>query len=115
MLFETHGGHSPSSACEVLDENDFQVVGENGKFDESELARLNKVYWPFLEQKCKLCRDQSNFEQSQRDSGESPATKKESPLSCSECDNKQNLWICLICAYVGCGRYFKRHAVDHFD
>lgn len=38
---------------------------------------------------------------------------------CEKC-NKQNevsqtLWVCLICAHVGCGRYGARHAVSHFE
>lgn len=26
----------------------------------------------------------------------------------------QDLWICLICGHVGCGRYREGHAVDHW-
>lgn len=26
----------------------------------------------------------------------------------------ENLWICLLCAHVGCGRYTKEHAKQHF-
>lgn len=36
-------------------------------------------------------------------------------LQCQECDNQQNLWICMICGYIGCGRYFSRHAVTHYE
>lgn len=29
---------------------------------------------------------------------------------CVECQSSENLWICLICGYVGCGRYVEGHA-----
>lgn len=34
--------------------------------------------------------------------------------TCSTCDSKEDLWICLICGHVGCGRYLGGHANDHF-
>ena len=34
-------------------------------------------------------------------------------MRCEECKNVENLWICLCCAYVGCGRYNLKHAVEH--
>ncbi|PHH84343.1 hypothetical protein CDD83_2099 [Cordyceps sp. RAO-2017] len=39
-----------------------------------------------------------------------------SPVSnmCSVCDCTDDLWICLICGYVGCGRYKGGHAKDHW-
>lgn len=33
---------------------------------------------------------------------------------CSICDCADDLWICLICGYVGCGRYKGGHAKDHW-
>ena len=30
------------------------------------------------------------------------------------CGHKQDLWICLICGHVGCGRYRAGHAADHW-
>lgn len=33
---------------------------------------------------------------------------------CSVCDCTSDLWICLICGYVGCGRYKGGHAKDHW-
>lgn len=33
---------------------------------------------------------------------------------CSICDSAEDLWICLICGYVGCGRYKGGHAKDHW-
>ncbi|KAH3675901.1 hypothetical protein WICPIJ_009218 [Wickerhamomyces pijperi] len=34
---------------------------------------------------------------------------------CSKCDNTMNLWICLICGNVGCGRYDSKHAIEHYE
>ena len=33
---------------------------------------------------------------------------------CSECSSAEDLWICLICGYVGCGRYVGGHSHAHF-
>lgn len=33
---------------------------------------------------------------------------------CSVCDCTDDLWICLLCGYVGCGRYKGGHAKDHW-
>jgi uncharacterized UBP type Zn finger protein len=36
------------------------------------------------------------------------------PTSCGSCDEKKELWSCLSCGVVGCGRYSKeRHASEH--
>lgn len=34
---------------------------------------------------------------------------------CFECGVQENLWICLICGHIGCGRYVSRHAHKHFE
>jgi len=39
---------------------------------------------------------------------QSPEIAAES--SCSDCTSNESLWICLICGYVGCGRYVGGHA-----
>jgi hypothetical protein len=36
------------------------------------------------------------------------------PLVCSTCRIPENLWICLLCGHVGCGRYTKEHAQQHY-
>lgn len=33
---------------------------------------------------------------------------------CFECQGSEDLWICLICGYVGCGRYVGGHSHAHF-
>lgn len=38
------------------------------------------------------------------------------PLNeCSVCHSDVDLWICLICGYVGCGRYNGAHAFQHYE
>ncbi|XP_031570682.1 BRCA1-associated protein-like isoform X2 [Actinia tenebrosa] len=34
---------------------------------------------------------------------------------CLTCDSTENLWICLICGHVGCGRYAGCHAYRHYE
>ncbi|XP_078150564.1 zinc finger (ubiquitin-hydrolase) domain-containing protein [Carex rostrata] len=34
--------------------------------------------------------------------------------TCSICETNENLWICLICGFVGCGRYKEGHAFKHW-
>lgn len=36
------------------------------------------------------------------------------PAECSICHSEENLWACLICGNVGCGRYDNAHAFDHW-
>jgi BRCA1-associated protein len=31
------------------------------------------------------------------------------------CGATENLWLCLVCGTVGCGRYAGAHAVRHFE
>jgi len=33
---------------------------------------------------------------------------------CMDCQSSSDLWICLVCGYVGCGRYAGGHAHQHF-
>ncbi|KAL3532308.1 hypothetical protein ACH5RR_005829 [Cinchona calisaya] len=54
--------------------------------------------WTYLScQVCRLCQQQD-----------------EKP-TCAVCGTLKNLWICLICGFVGCGRYEKGHAIKHWN
>jgi BRCA1-associated protein len=44
-----------------------------------------------------------------------PAAQTDTENACSVCSSDQNLWICLICGNVGCGRYDSAHAFAHFE
>ncbi|KAI1304861.1 hypothetical protein EDD11_005063 [Mortierella claussenii] len=33
---------------------------------------------------------------------------------CAICRTSENLWICLICGHIGCGRYQEKHAYHHY-
>lgn len=33
---------------------------------------------------------------------------------CFTCGSQENLWICLICGHIGCGRYVQAHAYNHY-
>ncbi|KAF9942786.1 hypothetical protein BGZ67_010418 [Mortierella alpina] len=33
---------------------------------------------------------------------------------CALCGTTENLWICLICGHIGCGRYQEKHAYHHY-
>ncbi|KAF7148156.1 hypothetical protein RHSIM_Rhsim03G0250100 [Rhododendron simsii] len=34
---------------------------------------------------------------------------------CIDCGTLKNLWVCVICGFVGCGRYQEKHAVRHWE
>jgi BRCA1-associated protein len=36
-------------------------------------------------------------------------------LTCSYCGMQETLWVCLTCAFVGCGRYSNKHAAQHYQ
>ncbi|CAE7507665.1 unnamed protein product [Symbiodinium sp. CCMP2592] len=44
-----------------------------------------------------------------------PATDRPAKrgLSCTCCPKEEDLWVCLICGHLGCGRYQDAHAKDH--
>ncbi|CAN6681231.1 unnamed protein product [Malus baccata var. baccata] len=53
--------------------------------------------WTYLScQVCRLCQQQDE------------------KLACSVCGISVNPWICIICGFVGCGRYTEGHAVKHW-
>ncbi|KAI8323273.1 BRAP2-domain-containing protein [Martensiomyces pterosporus] len=45
----------------------------------------------------------------------SSAQQGEAGNCCSVCREANDLWICLICGTIGCGRYVNGHAKDHFN
>lgn len=65
---------------------------------------------------CPVCR----FTNAAQGGGHDPSNPYTQPFGssasnlCSVCDCADDLWICLICGYVGCGRYKGAHAKDHW-
>ncbi|KAF4974048.1 hypothetical protein FZEAL_9002 [Fusarium zealandicum] len=65
---------------------------------------------------CPVCR----FTNASPGTGSDPSNPYTQPFGsgasnlCSVCDCADDLWICLICGYVGCGRYKGGHAKDHW-
>ncbi|USP81450.1 hypothetical protein yc1106_08724 [Curvularia clavata] len=60
---------------------------------------------------CPVCRYTQNdaFTLHHGADGDSPDNE------CSVCGSTQNLWICLICGNIGCGRYDSAHAFAHYE
>ncbi|KAJ5758420.1 hypothetical protein N7520_005576 [Penicillium odoratum] len=59
---------------------------------------------------CPVCRyTQDDFRR-----GANVGDSDEEPAKCSVCHSEENLWACLICGQVGCGRYDGAHAFDHW-
>lgn len=60
---------------------------------------------------CPVCRYTQNdaFTSNRGADGEAPDNE------CSVCGSTQNLWICLICGNIGCGRYDSAHAFAHYE
>ena len=54
---------------------------------------------------CPVCRYSQNKQQD----------PDESLNECVVCGTSENLWICLICGNIGCGRYQSAHAASHFE
>lgn len=57
---------------------------------------------------CPVCRYTQTDAFALRD-GDSPDNE------CSVCGSTSNLWICLICGNIGCGRYDSAHAFAHYE
>ncbi|KAJ5090245.1 hypothetical protein N7532_008929 [Penicillium argentinense] len=59
---------------------------------------------------CPVCRyTQDDFRK-----GTLSLDASDDPAECSTCHNDLNLWACLICGNVGCGRYDGAHAFEHW-
>ncbi|KAF2830607.1 zf-UBP-domain-containing protein [Ophiobolus disseminans] len=60
---------------------------------------------------CPVCRYTQNdaFTSHRASDGDTPDNE------CSVCGSTQNLWVCLICGNIGCGRYDSAHAFAHYD
>ena len=60
---------------------------------------------------CPVCRYSSTKDSVQPSTTDSQSTFNQ----CIDCGSTENLWICLICGNIGCGRYFQAHARNHYE
>ncbi|TPX38042.1 hypothetical protein SmJEL517_g00049 [Synchytrium microbalum] len=58
---------------------------------------------------CPVCR----YSQQPKGPGLLPSEDEEQN-ECAQCGATEDLWICLICGHIGCGRYRRAHAREHF-
>jgi len=59
---------------------------------------------------CPVCRyTQDDFRRTSQS-----LSLEDEPAECHVCHSDINLWVCLICGTVGCGRYDGAHAYEHF-
>ncbi|KDQ61571.1 hypothetical protein JAAARDRAFT_54924 [Jaapia argillacea MUCL 33604] len=70
--------------------------------------------------RCPVCRYSqtmlsSHPASSNRSSRPIPFTNSSSLSTCADCSSTSNLWICLICGNIGCGRYGRAHAHAHYE
>lgn len=65
---------------------------------------------------CPVCRYSGKKKEAHGESSGSSSGGADSSTSvCATCRTSENLWICLICGNIGCGRYAEGHAHSHFD
>lgn len=67
--------------------------------------------WPYPSN-CSACRVIRQYwwrDESHRGSG-----GEEQDLFCFSCSLRETLWVCLTCAFVGCGRYSNKHMEQHY-
>ncbi|KAF2103819.1 zf-UBP-domain-containing protein [Rhizodiscina lignyota] len=60
---------------------------------------------------CPVCR----YTQNDTLLGRLASGEDEEDVGCSVCGSAANLWVCLICGNVGCGRYDSAHAFAHYE
>ncbi|KAF7294492.1 hypothetical protein MKEN_01441800 [Mycena kentingensis (nom. inval.)] len=69
--------------------------------------------------RCPVCRYSQNLMSSHPASSSRPIpfSNPSAPVhsACSSCSSTTNLWICLICGSIGCGRYGRAHAQAHYQ
>ncbi|KAL9937038.1 hypothetical protein V8E36_004273 [Tilletia maclaganii] len=65
----------------------------------------------WTDSRCPVCR----YSQTRQQAGTLGAIAASAQSRCTICVTSSDLWVCLICASVGCGRYKAGHAQQHFQ
>ncbi|GAA6035665.1 hypothetical protein JCM8097_004959 [Rhodosporidiobolus ruineniae] len=64
--------------------------------------------------RCPVCRSTNRARRNTLTSSSTAAGQAAADSKCAVCQSPSNLWICVICGNVGCGRYQGGHAHSHF-
>ncbi|CAD6888239.1 unnamed protein product [Tilletia controversa] len=64
----------------------------------------------WIDSRCPVCR----YSQTRQRNGAAGSSLNSAQSRCTICTTATDLWVCLICASVGCGRYKAGHAQQHF-
>lgn len=93
------------------------------KWGDSRLVSVRSYFVPILDvfPRCPVCRYSQTLLTSHPSAANSSRAipfAGSSPPSlsyCNDCSSITNLWICLICGNIGCGRYGRAHAHGHYQ
>lgn len=85
------------------------IAGTHGKYVHRQHTKPRR---------CPVCRYSQTLLSSHPPTGTAsrsiPFSRSPPDARCVECDSSTNLWICLICGHIGCGRYGRAHAYGHY-
>jgi len=105
----------PSISCIVC-----TIVGDGNAHTEHPMSTDEPSSPPTKPSKAPSAASQVRIQASQARSTSREVEKKEKvKVTCQMCGtgaaDGDTLWVCLICAFVGCGRYQNTHMVNHFE
>ncbi|KAA1092746.1 hypothetical protein PGT21_012799 [Puccinia graminis f. sp. tritici] len=100
----THSAHELPTCPVCLERMDVSVTGLMTKTCSHTFHCHCLSNWG--DSRCPICR----YSESKLNKSSTPDQSE-----CAACGSQANLWICLICGHVGCGRYQGGHAYRHFE